>query len=483
MPQVPVYGDRQVRTAPLQPVFQRTPDVSSGARSLAQGLDQVAQVADRLDLQDSQDAAFKAEAKLREDWQQQRAKLRQQYKGDQAEQYKAAADEWWGKAREEYGQSLSPRAQALAGKSMAEYKMAQDADTLAYVEREKTAAREINFKSVQANIARESLQNATPATASALAGVTTKQLRDNALKFAAANGYSSDVADNLVRDQIDNFHKSMALTLATRPDGLAAAQTYLAENSKEMLPADRDAINRQVELTAKQAKVQRESDASDAAWQLAAQGKPIPPNVLASMDGRERFQLQETLRARAERLAAGKPVKTDPKTLASIYDMARENPEEFAKLRLGTLTEKVSPDDIQQIASLQRASVKDKQVLTSAQLVGSYTKDMRPEKKGQFEQVFYNRLLEFKEKNQRNPSDKEQKAIIDDLMMRRDNAWYQFGDTRKWQMSDTDQANATFVPGPNASKPPADKFETGKIYVDKNGNRAKYLGYGKWENL
>lgn len=131
---------------------------------------------------------------------------------------------------------------------------------------------------------------------------------------------------------------------------------------------------------------------------------------------------------------------------------------------------------------------KDKNVVTSAQLVGAYTKDMRPDKKGDFEQAFYNRLFEFKEKNSRNPSDKEQKAIVDDLMMRRDNAWYQFGDTRKWQLSEADQANAAFVPGPTASKPatskpPADKFEAGKIYVDKNGNRARYTGNGNWEPL
>jgi hypothetical protein len=233
----------------------------------------------------------------------------------------------------------------------------------------------------------------------------------------------------------------------------------------------------------REAEAAKEKQFSDQAWQLVGKGQKVPEIILSGMDGKERVQLQEHLRIRAERLAAGKPVKTNPTELARVYDMARENPDEFATLRLGTLTEKISPDDLQQIASLQRTITKDKSVVTSAQLVGSYTKDMKPEKKGQFEQVFYNRLLEFKEKNQRNPTDKEQKAIIDDLMMRRDNAWYQFGDARKWQLSDADQAKTSFLPGPNASKPPADKFETGKTYVDKNGNRARYLGNGKWENL
>lgn len=349
MPQVPVYGDRSVRTAPLQPVVQQTPDVSSGARALAQGLGQVAEAADRIDFRDSQDAAFKVEAQIREDWNVQRAKLRQQYKGDQADQYKAAADEWWTKARETYGKDLSPRAQGLAGRSIGTFKASADADTMAYVEREKATAREINFKTLQSTLAREGLQSATPDTAGAIASTTTAQLRENAIKYAAANGLSSDVGEAMAREQIDNFHKAMALTLASRPDGLTAAQAYITENSKDMLPGDRDAINRQIEITAKQAKQQRESDASDTAWQLFAQNKPIPGQVLGQMDGRERVQLQEAQRTRQERLAAGKPVKTD----WGVYIDVREKLARGERVDLRGYTEKIGPGQLEQLIDIQ----------------------------------------------------------------------------------------------------------------------------------
>lgn len=354
MPQVPVYGDRQVRTEALRPVLQQTPDVSSGARALAQGLGQVAEVADRIDLRDSQDAAFKTEAQMREDWQLQRSKLRQQYKGDQADQYKAAADEWWNKARETYGKELNPRAQALAGRSIQQYKMAQDADTLGYVENEKTRAREINFKTLQANTSREALQNATVETAGALAATTVPQLRENAIKYAAANGLSSDVGEAMVRQDIDNFHKGMALMLATRPDGMAAAQTYITENSKDMLPADRDAVNRQIEITATQASRKREEKASDAAWQLFAQNKPISEDILKDMDGRERAQLQRDQQAKYERFLAGKPVKTD----MGVYIDTREALARGEKVNLKSLTEKIAPAQMEQLLDIQTSASK-----------------------------------------------------------------------------------------------------------------------------
>lgn len=482
MPQVPVYNEFQVRSTPLQPVMQQAVDVSSGANAMAKGLSVVSEAADKIDLRDAQDAAFKAQYQLRNDWDAYSAKLREAYKKDQADVYKAEADKWWEQARQKYTAEMNPRAQALAGQAMGMYELQQRAATTAYVEREKAQAREINFKTLQSTQMREALQSATPENATAIASTTAEVLRKNAQQYATANGLGSEVGEAMARESIDHMHKSIALTLASRPDGLAAAQDYITKNSKDMLPADRDAVNRQVELTAKQAQVQRESQASDTAWQLFAQGKPIPGQVLGQMDGRERYQLQEAQRTRAERLAAGKPVKTDVKQMAALLDMAREEPEKFATLKLSSLTEKIAGTDIEQLATLQRAMVKDKAVVTSAQLVGSYSKGMPTPKKAAFEQTFYNELLAFKEKNNRTPTDKEQKAIIDDLMLRRDNSWWQFGDKAKWEMSDEDRASATFKPGPTASKT-ADQFTPGQVYRDKNGNRAEYLGNGKWKNL
>ncbi len=40
MPQIPVYDGPQVKVRALQPVMQRTPDVSSGLQSLARPVEQ-----------------------------------------------------------------------------------------------------------------------------------------------------------------------------------------------------------------------------------------------------------------------------------------------------------------------------------------------------------------------------------------------------------------------------------------------------------
>lgn len=523
MPQVPVYGDRQVRTEALRPVLQQTPDVSSGARALAQGLGQVAEVADRVDLRDAQAKASDVESKITSEWMKWDASPegRTKYRGQNADGYAPAAEAWWENARKTYGTDLSPRAGALASRSLQAKKTAAMGNVGAFTlaEKERHAdetytadvATTIQFGVTSGDVASTAVQiRDKAAVLGARKGWTTEQVQAEAGKnlsmmhlaqisklaemdatkaqaYYDANKGEVNFAqqarvEQVLKGEADNqFATQTAAAMAGKP-----LSEQLAEASKITDPQRREKTLTQVRnnyALVKQAEQEQEGRMADQAWQAFAKGQKIPETILSGMNGRERVQLQEAQRTRSERLAAGKQVKTNPDELARIYDMARENPDQFATLKLVTMTEKISGSDLEQIATLQRSITKDKSVVTSAQLVGSYTKDMKADKKGQFEQVFYNQLLAFKEKNARNPSDKEQKAIIDDLMMRRDNAWYQFADVKKWQLSDAERANVNFVPGPNASKPPATKFETGKIYVDKNGNRAKYLGNDKWENL
>jgi len=232
MPQVPVYGDRQVRTEALRPVFQNTPDVSSGGRALAQGLGQVAEAADRVVMRDAQDEAFKVEQQVRKDWANQRGALRDQYKGDNADQYKAKADEWWSKARETYGAQINPMARSLAGKSLEQYRVAAEADTVGYVQSEKTKAREINFRTLQDTIIIEAGQTITPENARVLSAATAKTIEKNAIDYAAGEGYSSDVGKKMAREQLDKFHSEAAASLADK-DAIAA-RAYLNEFGKDI---------------------------------------------------------------------------------------------------------------------------------------------------------------------------------------------------------------------------------------------------------
>ena len=93
MPRIPTYEGPQVRSEALRPVYQRAPDLISGARQIAQALAAGAEMLDRRIERDAQDEAFKLELQVRTDYQRQRAALRDQYKGDQADQYGTAMAE------------------------------------------------------------------------------------------------------------------------------------------------------------------------------------------------------------------------------------------------------------------------------------------------------------------------------------------------------------------------------------------------------
>lgn len=466
MATVPVYGDQRVRTQPLQPVFQNTPDVSSGARALAQGLGTAAEAADRIDLRDAQDEAFKAQTELRNAWQEQRAALREQYKGDTAAQYKTAADEWWKEAKTKYTQTLTPRAQALANRALGEYKLAQDNDTLAYVEREKTRAREINFRTLQDRLVFETGQNVNAENAEAMAGATAKALLKNAIEYADANGFNSDVAEAYVREYTSKLHADVAMSLART--NATAAQAYMNKFGKDLplavrnraddiikqegdnqfarveaarvlaLPVDQQKAElakitdpvrlqkTQIEMNnalafAKNVQSQQWSAAAQEAFALANSGRPVPAALRARMDQENDVpKLDQLIRARSERLAAGKTVKTNPVRLAELYDMARENPEEFKRQRLTALTEQISTGDIEQLGKLQRDMLKpdtEKDVATTTQVMGLYTGGWKPEKKANFNQAFLDELAKFEREKKRAATYEEKRNIGNKLVI------------------------------------------------------------------
>ena len=120
MPQVPVYGERQVRLAPLQPVAQATPDVSSGAKAVAQGLEAIGVAADRIDLRDAQTRASTVDKTITEEWLKWDAGPdgRSKFRGENAGGYSAAAEAWWEEAKKKHWQGLDPRSQSMAAQSL-----------------------------------------------------------------------------------------------------------------------------------------------------------------------------------------------------------------------------------------------------------------------------------------------------------------------------------------------------------------------------
>lgn len=463
MPQIPLYDGPQVRTQPLRPVYQNAPDVSSGTQALARTMGQFGEMADRQVQRDAQDEAFKLELQIRTDWQKQRAALREQYKGDLADQYKAAADEWWTKAPETYGKAASPMARQMATRSIGQYRLQAEADTLGYVEGEKRRSREINFRSLQDQIITEAGQTVTVDNARALAESTARRINDNAIAYAAREGLSSDVGKGLVREQLNRFHADVALALASKPGGAQAAQAYLSEFGKDIPLAVRTKIDdvvtregdnqfatqfaasvatkplseqladaakidnpdrrekaivqiRNNHALVKAAQQEREQAVADQAWQLVGQGKRVPEALLAQMDGKGRVQLQDYLKTRAKQAAEGTAVKTDWAT----YIDAREKLAAGEKVNLVALTTRIAPAQMEQLLDIQTKTKnpdKKKEVATSEQQLSAFVDGMqlRGERDGKFKAAAYDLFNEHLKRTGKEPTFEERDKIMRDL--------------------------------------------------------------------
>lgn len=394
MPQVPVYGDRQVRTEALRPVAQQTPDVSSGAVALARGLGVVAEVADQIDLRDAQAKANEIDTQLTRAWNDWENANRGKYTNQAAEGYTKAVDEWWREAAKTYGAGLNARSQAMVGNTLARRQTIalEQAGKYEFGEKEKyadsTTAASINTATVNAlktgDYAGEAQRIRDLIAEQGARKNWSKEQRDAELN-ARMGGFNTTVIAQLaekdavaaqkylngaiergeirpdqqprleavIKGEADNqFATQEAARLAAMP-----LKEQLAEASKITDPQRREKTLTQIRnnyALVKQAEQEAESRASDQAWQLFAQGKKIPESVLAGMDGRNRVQLQEAQRVRAERAVAGTPVKTDWATYIDV----RERLAAGEKVDLRTLTEKIGPAQMEQLIDIQTSASK-----------------------------------------------------------------------------------------------------------------------------
>lgn len=388
MATVPVYESR-VREQALEGGFQRAPDVSAGTRALGQGLMQAAEAVDRIDLRDAQAKAYDAEAKITAEWLKWDGEARQKYRGQNVDGYAPAAEEWWAKAAETYGQALDPRARALASRSLATKRVqaVNSVGTFVNAEKERFAdetyaadvATTIQFGVTSGDVASTAQQiRDKAAVLGARKGWTTEQVQAEALKnlsnmhlaqitklaeldaTAAQKYYDANKAEvnfaqqarveQVLKGEADN---QFALQKAAEWAGKPLAE-QLAEAAKIADPTRREKTLNQIrnnQALVRQAEQERENAAADQAWQLFSKGQKIPEAILSQMSGRERAQLQESQRVRAERAAAGTPVKTDMLTYIDV----REKLARGEKVDLRAYTEKIGKPEMEQLLDIQGA--------------------------------------------------------------------------------------------------------------------------------
>lgn len=409
MATVPVYGDRQVRTEALRPVFQQAPDVSSGARALAQGLGQVAEAADRMDLRDAQAKASDAETRITSEWLKWDSENRNKYRGANADGYAPAAEEWWKTAAETAGKELTPRAKVLASRSLVakQTQALGNVATFSMAEKERHAdetynadvATTIQFGVTSGDVASTATQiREKAAVLGARKGWTTEQVQAEAGKNlssmhlaqisklaeqdatkaqayydankAEVNFQNQARVEQVLKGELDNqFATQTAAAMAGKP-----LSEQLAEAAKITDPQRREKTLTQVRnnyALVKQAEQEQEAQFSDQAWQLFSKGQKIPESILSRMNGRERAQLQESQRTRAERLAAGTPVKTDMLT----YIDTRERLARGEKVDLRALTEKIGKTEMETLLDIQttasKGGVKQDSMLTDEARISS----------------------------------------------------------------------------------------------------------------
>lgn len=499
MPQVPVYQDRQVRTEALRPVLQQAPDVSSGARALTQGLNQVAEAADRIDLRDAQAKASTAEATITSEWLKWDAANRNKYRGENADGYAPAAEAWWKSAAENAGKELDPRAKSLASQNLRAKQTAAMGNVLTFSAAEKerhadeTYSADVNttiqFGVTSGDVASTAVQiRDKAAVLGARKGWTTEQVQAEAGKNLSAmhlaqisklaevdatkaqEYYDANKAEvgfqnqarveQVLKGELDNqFATQTAAAMAGKP-----LSEQLAEAAKITDPQRREKTLTQVRnnyALVKQAEQEQEARFADQAWQAFAQGQKIPEAVLSGMNGRERVQLQEAQRTRAERLAAGKPVKTD----MGLYIDVREKLARGEKVDLRALTEKIGKTEMETLIDIQttasKGGVKQDSMLTdegriNAALIGlGIDKKKNPEVAANLTNEIDRRVRAASAaKNGKDLTADEKQAVVDRVVM--DKVYVD-----EWG-TDPQKAVAMLTPD-----------EVSKAYVNVNGKNYK----------
>lgn len=460
MATVPIYTP-QVREQALQGGMMRAPDVSTDTLRAGQALAAVGGAINDMDLRDAKAKADQLDATVTTEWMKWDAENRNKFRGENVGAYEAAAAEWWKKAGETFGKDVDPRTRALASPTLMRKQGTALANVTQFVGAEKErhaddAASASITSTIQFGITTGDVAGAAEqvrgqvAAVGARKGWTTEQVQAEQLKNLSAlhlaqitkmaeqdpvkaqEYYQANKAEvmasnqprveEVLRKEADNqFATKFAAENAGKP---LAEQIKMAGEITD--PERRSKALQQVKLNhaaVKEAQAEQERAASDQAWQMVGQGKRVPEAILSQMDGRNRVQLQDYLQTRAERLSkqgAGATVKTDPATLAKIYDMARDNPDEFRKIPLVSLTNAVGGSDLEQIARLQRDMSKpdkEKDVATTTQLMGTYTGGWKPEKRAKFQSAAFDELAQFEKEKGRPANFEEKRKLLDRLAL------------------------------------------------------------------
>lgn len=459
MPTIPISQGPSLREQGLPSAYQRAPGPSISDRAMAGGLDAAAQAAGQIAEREARLRADQTDTEVAAGWLQWDAENRPKYQGERASEYQAEAEKWWKSTAERYGQTMDPLSRSMASPALMRRQTAALGQVAGFVgaEKEKHADQvaaagidtTIQFGVTSGDVAGAAQRvRELAAQVGARKGWTTEQVQAEQAKHlsmlhlaqiakltetdpAAAQAYydankagvgfaQQARVESIIKAEVDNQAAvQFAAQNAALPydEQLAKAGAITDPKRREKtLAAIKDA-----QAQVREAQALRERQMKDKAWQLVGQGKRVPEIILASMDGKERVQLQEHIRAAAERRAGGGSVKTD---WATYIDL-RERLARGEKVELRAYTEKVAPGQLEQLLDIQtKASkpAKAPEVATAEQQLSATVGAMdlgsgsaARERKGQFVAAAQDMFNEHAKRTGKEPDFSERQAILDKL--------------------------------------------------------------------
>jgi hypothetical protein len=356
-------------------------------------------------------------------------------------------------------------------------------------------------------------------------------IRETVAKAGAAAGSAPEVVAAATVRALSPGHASV-LAAAIDEGQLDFAREYLKDASGEMLPAARLQVQKALNIGTEQAKAQTlagdlwtkhggdaakaladarsalqgkeedevvqrlkvldterqaftsraEREAYDSALLRVEQGQGVPASLLAAMGDGHAAAIRARQRAMvkaAEAEAAGRPVKTDWVKYLELRQQAQADPKQFSGVDLKQFVDRIAGPQLEQLMDIQtkvRDPSKAPEVATSEQQIGAYTRqmDLKGERLGQFQSAAFDLFNEHLKSKGKEPTFDERQAILDGLTK-------EIVLKPGWLWDSKGPAYTAPREVRSAAMAPADKFTAGRVYTDKAGNRARYMGGGKWE--
>lgn len=468
MSRTPTYDGPQLREAALPTPFM-DPGMAMGrarqTRALAEVAGMGAEILERQQERDDNEAAFKFETRVVADWMEADSALRQRHRGSSVDGYREAVDDWWSKAPSKYGQGLTPGAQRIAARALAAKRLQALSSSSTYFNSEKERATVAAAEAKKQTTIQLAMVDGRP---EALATARKDILETNAREAARRGQTAEEMAAENLRD-LTTLHGNALVALmdrdvkeakayfeankseidASRHGGIERAlktagvlETVQVEADKIMalgLPLD-EAMKRvekgfsgeeeaklKGELQSRYAyeeatKTKRQQEAFGRASLELEQTGRVSRSTMATLTDGQQAQVLAAMRARAKQAAAeaaGKEIKTD----IDAYQKVREAIMAGERVMLGQFVDKISRSDLKQLADLQtqRADPKAaRRLFSEERFIDNYASLLKLDKGtddwNQWRQVAEDAIIQLHEEKGQQLTDADIRERLDRLI-------------------------------------------------------------------